>query len=101
MEFPITSNVVPAYSDRTVVKTINKGDIVRCWFCKEPFIVDEMTALETDKYGHTALKCPVCGKSVSTLYYYDSARPATRKDRNMICQRARRRRKKLLDKYRD
>lgn len=98
MNFPITSNIVLAWSDKVVVKTINKGDIVKCYWCKEPFIVDESTAWITDKYDHAALKCPVCHKSVSTLYYYDSARPATRKDRNMISQRARRRRLKLRDR---
>jgi len=98
LDFPITSNVIPAYSDRTELKVLNKGDLVRCWWCKEPFIVDEMTAMVTDKYDNKALKCPVCNKIVSVLYYYDSARPATKKDRNMIAQRARRRRLRLHDR---
>ena len=97
MEFPITSNVVHAYSDRTYVKTLNKGDLVRCWWCKEPFIVDEMTAVVVDKYDNKALKCPVCYKTVSVLYYYDHAHPATKRERNLISKRKSRRKLKYRD----
>ena len=97
MNFPITSNIVLPGSDRTVKKVIDKGYIVRCWWCKEPFIVDEQNAKVTDKYGNVALVCPVCEKMCSVLYYYDQARPATRRDKNMIYQRSRRRRLKQND----
>lgn len=97
MNFPITSNIVLPGSDRVVVKSINKGDLVRCWWCKEPFIVDEKNAQVMDDYYNVVLKCPVCGKLVSVLYYYDQAHPATRRERNMISQRKRRREAKRRD----
>ena len=97
MNFPITSNVVLAGSDTVKKMVINKGDFVRCWWCKEPFIVDDKNAKVTDKYDNVALECPICGKMCSVLYYYDMAHPATKRERNMISQRARRRRMKLRD----
>lgn len=98
MEFPITSNVVLPGSDRTVVKVLNYRDVVKCYWCKEPFLVDEMSVRVVDKYGNKALRCPACEKMVSVLYYYDGARPSTRRDRNLIAMRARRRRARLRDR---
>lgn len=98
MEFPITSNVVLPGSDRTVTKVLNYRDVVKCRWCKEPFLVDEYSARVVDKYGNKALRCPVCEKMTSVLYYYDEARPSTRKDRNLIAVRARRRRMKQRDR---
>lgn len=84
MVFPITSNVVLPGEDTVKVKTLNRDDGVNCWWCKERFYVSEKTALVVDKYGNAALQCPFCGKKVSVLYYYDEARPTTRKERYKI-----------------
>ena len=97
MNFPITSNIQNADSDRTIRKVIDKGYFVRCWWCKEPFIVDDSTARVVDKYDNVALVCPICHKMCSVLYYYDQAHPATRRERNMISQRKRRREAKSRD----
>lgn len=97
MNFPIISNMQDADSDITRRKVIDKGYFVRCWWCKEPFIVDDMTAKVVDKYGNAALVCPVCHKMVSVLYYFDQAHPATKRERNMISKRKSRRRSKYRD----
>ena len=86
-EFPITSNVVPAGSDRVVLKTLNRNDLVHCWWCREEFIADSTTAMTVDQYDNVALKCPFCGKLVSVLYYYDEARPSTKKERSKIAKK--------------
>ena len=99
MNFPITSNIQHADSDRTVTKVIDKGYFVRCHWCKEPFIVDNMTAKTVGEgiFEHPVLVCPVCHKMCSVLYYYDQAHPATKRERNMISKRKYRRRQKYID----
>lgn len=87
MTFPITSNVVSAGSDRVLLKVLNKNDLVHCWWCKEEFIADHTTALTVDQYDNVALKCPFCEKLVSVLYYYDEARPSTKKERAKIAKK--------------
>ena len=69
IHFPITSIV--KHGGDTYEYVLNKGDIVKCFYCNDRITISQKVIVIPDMYNNTAVRCPNCGKVVSVLYYYD------------------------------
>lgn len=68
IHYPITAEI--KYRSDTVIRTLEKDDIVKCYYCQKEFPVKGNVVIP-DMYANKALRCPKCGKVVSVLYYFD------------------------------
>lgn len=68
VKFPIVRDIIEGGQHLT--KTLNKDDIVKCYFCGSSIkLSTRNTHLAED--GMEMVDCPVCGRHVSVLYYFD------------------------------
>ena len=68
--FPIQRNIV--YRGHEYVRTLNKNDVVSCWYCGRPIKIDNRSVVNTE-YDVPLVRCPntECKQAVSVLYYFD------------------------------
>ena len=69
IRFPIITTI--KYGGHEDEYILDRGDIVRCYFCNERFLISTKDIVIPDKYDNKAVRCPKCKKVVSVLYYYD------------------------------
>ena len=74
VKFPIIRNVKLNDLNRTY--KLDKGDVVKCWYCKKPIKISSETCsmLENDPSGMVYVDCPKCQSKVAVLYYFDQVR---------------------------
>lgn len=68
--FPIQRTVV--YRGHDYIRTLNENDVVSCWCCGRPIVIDKQSVVNTE-YDVPLVRCknPECRKNVSVLYYFD------------------------------
>ena len=68
VKFPIVRDIIEGGQHLT--KTLDKDDIVKCYFCGYPICIDRRHVHLADD-GMQMVDCPECGRHVSVLYYFD------------------------------
>jgi len=68
VKFPIVRDIIEGGQHLT--KTLEKDDIVKCYFCGYPIKLSmRNTHMTSDEME--MVDCPKCGRHVSVLYYFD------------------------------